>query len=300
MYNMNMSAPGAFALVCRCGASNVVTPPPTRRPAKVVATDCDYASIRTLRADVGSRADKDLNEKLKTSTWVGSISRQRSLVQVGVELLMINHFELGRELFYQLALARFGGGSGKGSLGEGIQVQPCIVQAISVSDGEDGTTATEEQEEQAREMTMVLEEKKDMLKEYFEIELEKRGDQLWLTGLPVLLEGHSPSPNALPLFLMRMATEIDYTEEKGCFEGICSELGNFYAELPLEYKGEKDKEGDLIGNNQLIDEGAKKFVKHTLYPAIAFLLVPPKEFATDGTVTRMALLSSLYKVFERC
>lgn len=180
-------------------------------------------------------------------------------------------------------------------------MQPCIVQALSVSDGEDGITATEEQEEQATEMTTVLEEKKEMLKEYFEIELEKRGDQLWLTGLPALLEGHSPSPNALPLFLMRIATEIDYTDEKGCFEGICSELGNFYAELPMEErKGGEEKEGASIGNNELIDESAKKFLKHTLYPAIAFLLVPPKEFATDGTVTRMALLSSLYKVFERC
>ena len=67
MYNMDMSAPGAFALVCRCGASKVVTPPPSRRPARVVATRCEYASISNLRADIGNRADKELTQKVRRS-----------------------------------------------------------------------------------------------------------------------------------------------------------------------------------------------------------------------------------------
>jgi len=49
-----------------------------------------------------------------------------------------------------------------------------------------------------------------------------------------------------------------------------------------------------------IPEEINRFVQHKLYPALAYLLVPPGDFAEDGTVSRMALLSSLYKVFERC
>ena len=48
------------------------------------------------------------------------------------------------QLFYQLALARFGGGAGKGGLGKGIEVQPCILQALCASDGVDGVEVEEE------------------------------------------------------------------------------------------------------------------------------------------------------------
>ena len=108
--NVDMTKPGAFAIVCRCNAADVSLPKPTlRRPAKVVAVPCNYSTINQLRADVLARADRNLSEKLKSSTFVGTISRTRSLVQVNTELLMISHHELAKELFYQLALARFGG-----------------------------------------------------------------------------------------------------------------------------------------------------------------------------------------------
>lgn len=154
-------------------------------------------------------------------------------------------------------------------------------------------------------MTQVLAEQSQMLSEYFSITFAKSASDdepssvLRLTALPVLLDGHRPEPFALPLFLMRLATEVNYSEEKPCFEGVCAELGNFYAELPLgpPIAEESDK---TIGNLELIDAAAGKYLQHVIYPAISYLLMPPKEFLTDGTVTRMALLSSLYKVFERC
>ena len=118
LYNLDITVPGAFALVCRCGASNVIPQPGPRKVSKVVATPCSYKSILDLRADVTRRRDRVLHEKLRTSTYVGAVNRQRSLVQVGVELLMVNHHDLAKEMFYQLALARFGGCS-KGTVGGG-------------------------------------------------------------------------------------------------------------------------------------------------------------------------------------
>ena len=118
LYNLDITIPGAFALVCRCGASSVAPQPGPRRVAKVVATPCSYKSVLDLRSDVTKRRDRVLHEKLRTSTYVGAVSRQRSLVQVGVELIMVNHYDLAKELFYQLALARFGG-CGKGTVGGG-------------------------------------------------------------------------------------------------------------------------------------------------------------------------------------
>lgn len=95
-------------------------------------------------------------------------------------------------------------------------------------------------------------------------------------------------------FLLRLATEVDWSQERPCFEGVCKELGSYYAEIPMSL------ENDQAASLKLVDSVADQFVKHALFPAISFLLVPPKDFASDGTVSKMALLSSLYKVFERC
>ena len=75
-----------------------------------------------------------------------------------------------------------------------------------------------------------------------------------------------------------------------------------YNSMPLaEAKAAPEsEEKDDRKEKPLIDEAAKNAVKHILYPALSSLLVPPKDFANDGTVVKLALLSSLYKVFERC
>jgi len=48
---------------------------------------------------------------------VGVVSRERSLLQAGEELILLNHYEAARELFYQLALLQFNGGARMAHLG---------------------------------------------------------------------------------------------------------------------------------------------------------------------------------------
>ena len=224
---------------------------------------------------------------------------------------MVNHYDLAKELFYQLALARFGG-CGRGNVGvanNGIDVRPCIEQAMKMTEGapskktssqqsnESSTFTVEVSEAEVSQMVEVLERQRNMLAEYFSLNFsyDPSTKSLRLTSLPILLDDHSPPPHGLPLFLLRLATEIDYTDEKACFEGVCSELGMFYADLPVPAASQTSEDAA-----QFIDPEAAKYVKHNLHPALSYLLVPPKEFSADGSIKRMALLSSLYKVFERC
>jgi len=137
----------------------------------------------------------------------------------------------------------------------------------------------------AQQATACLVDHADMLQEYFSIRIETGKDdhdQVFLTGLPVLLDGHCPQPHGLAIFLLRLATRVDWTEERTCFQDICRELGNFYALLPTEPK-------DL-----------ESYIRHTLFPAISYLLLPPEHLRNDGFFTDMTKLSTLYKVFERC
>ena len=323
----DMTVPGAFATaICRCqvrgesdlpSVSNemIVRTNPTNviRPKRVTPTECDYNSIIQLRNEIFSKNHQSLNETLRGSTYIGAVSRSRSLIQSGIDLLMINHRELAREMFYQLALLKFGGAPMAKLGGGGVNVMSVIgdyLQSLESEDLQDTSklTISKTNVTLARQATSRLAEKAPMLEDYFSVKFERRQvdgqsqrESLWLTGLPILVEGLSPQPYALPSFLLRLATEVDWTVELPCFRGVCKELAYYYAEMPITKSEESSPSKDSNKTNiDLIEDETKSYVKHTIYPVIAHLLVPPKEFADNGSVVKLANLTSLYKVFERC
>ena len=315
----DMNLPGAFAkAICRCQVQRGDNLPPVAngitvrtsqtnivRPKRVTPTDCDYDSVKELRSAVSINNHQSLNETLRASTYVGAVTRSRSLIQSGIDLLMINHRELALETFYQLALLKFGD-IPMAELGGGVHVMTVIgdyLQALETDDLDDTSKLkiSKTNVSLARQAVSCLAEKAPMLQDYFSIRFESKKESLWLTGLPILLDGHSPQPYALPQFLIRLATEVDWTAEKPCFNGVCRELASYYSELPVSDSGESASVDISANKNiELIEDEAKAYVKHTLYPVISHLLVPPKEFASNGTVIKLANLTSLYKVFERC
>ncbi len=310
----DLTQPGAFAFRCTCTPSTWTSPAPAVlvkrpvvRPKRVIPTTCTYGSIMSIRRRVNKLMDPALAQDLRDAYFVGVVSPFRSLVQCGERLVMIHHSELAKELFYQLALARFGGaimaqlGGGRVDTMNAINIRTIIAQALQLEDdlAPLSTQGTKEQLDilesrqdlldtnetnlsMAEQVSACLVDHADMLEEYFAIRIETIDDQVLLTGLPVLLDGHIPELHGLGIFLLRLATRVDWVDERPCFQGICRELGNFYAQLPTT------------------PESLESYVKHTLFPAISYLLLPPERFINDGSFTVMTKLSTLYKVFERC
>jgi DNA mismatch repair protein MLH1 len=304
---IDLTQPGAFASIASQCACNVqsVTPEillprqaiPSRR--KVTPTTCNYKSIHQLRKRVTKRAALDVQQQLRSACFVGVLSPYRSLIQCGENLVLLNHYRCAQELFYQLALTQFGGGAAVAKLGEGgygcVDIQQVIAQAVQFeeclqeSDG-DATITTDSDLLQVSETIMGLSkqatacliEKAGMLKDYFSIVVETHTDgRALLTGLPVLLEGYVPSPHGLPMFLLRLATEVDWTEERRCFHAICMELGSYYASLAH-------------------DDNLKPQIQHAIFPAVSSLLVPSQRIRDQKSFQSLTTLSKLYKVFERC
>jgi DNA mismatch repair protein MLH1 len=323
--NVDLSRPGAFVTAMQCNCSpdiarkTVLVKHPTVRPKRVIPTECSYKSIKILRKRLHKQQCMDTTKQLRQAFFMGIMSYQRSLVQCGEDVVMINHMALAKELFYQLALARFGGGAvmaqlGEGGIRSGIHIQSAIEQALQLEDNlavteglADVTTPLEElgksltvskmNHKLAQQATSFLLQQANMLQDYFSIRIEEleRDDQApmendhfdntvdaILTHLPVLLDGHHPQPHGLPIFLLRLANQVDYTEELPCFHGICRELGNYYAMMPIE------------------EDQLNPFVHHTLFPALSYLLLPSNNLPQNGHFTPMTKLSTLYKVFERC
>lgn len=322
---IDLTQPGAFTKLCRCKlnktgkALNTTTsfevqqagPPP--RPKKVIPSECSYSSIKKLRNDIIQQSHREIATKLRDSAFVGCMSKQRSIIQCGINLLMINHHVLSKQLFYQLALAKFGNAH-KAKFSNPIDVKRTIAHMLRLEskkgDEEESMTQIKNttEWELAEQATQCLIDHVQMLEDYFSFSfkvqnnMKEGGDDthLFLTGLPILLEGHEPCPHALPLFLLRLATEVNWEEESSCFKDICTELGAFYAQLPYDDDDEEEDASSSKESNKLIGDEADKRIRHILYPAISFLLVPHKDLADDGSIVKLAMLPSLYKIFERC
>uniref|UniRef100_A0A3B5L3N2 DNA mismatch repair protein MLH1 n=1 Tax=Xiphophorus couchianus TaxID=32473 RepID=A0A3B5L3N2_9TELE len=131
-----------------------------------------------------------------------------------------------------------------------------------------------------------LKKKAEMLGDYFSMEIDQEGN---LTGLPMLLDKYTPIMEGLPLFILRLATEVNWDNEKECFRDFSKECSAFYS-VRKQFVLEAEPDGNSWRWN----------VEHVLFKSFRTLFSPPKSFSEDGTVLQIANLPDLYKVFERC
>lgn len=194
---------------------------------------------------------------------------------------MVDHVSISQELFYQLGLQGFSNfGCIKLSTPACIFDLVCLAVEVEFSSSSipDDTMS---KEEIANQVKNVLIGHGDMLNEYFSVTITPSG---CITTLPVLLKHYIPPLHKLPTFLLHLASNVVWTEEKPCFESFLRELAYFYAL-------------DCVQGN----ESFRKVVEHVVMPGLknnAF--VAPKEMVEDGSVVVLADLPDLYKVFERC
>lgn len=137
-----------------------------------------------------------------------------------------------------------------------------------------------------------LKRKAEMLEDYFSMEIDQEGN---LTGLPLLLDKYTPVMEGLPMFILRLATEVNWDIEKECFRDFSKECSMFYS-IRKQYilEAELGEEQDAQANSW------RWKVEHVIFKAFRTLYSPPKNFSEDSTVLQIANLPDLYKVFERC
>jgi DNA mismatch repair protein MLH1 len=237
-------------------------------------------------------------------TLVGVVDATFLLVQYGTKLLLLDHSECAKELFYQLCIRRFGC-TGRVHIRTPVSVCDCLTLALESTLEEDSQLKTDSaaRAELATAMTEEIMARGPMLAEYFSIGLEEGQ----LSYLPELLDGHRPAPEALPLFLLSLATDVDYADERTCFEGVATALAVYYARLPIEEEDMGQPQQEPISSLQqkklasrAVGSRGLHILRNQVLPGLKQHFLPPKEFADDGTVVQVAALEHLYKTFERC
>ncbi|XP_034984677.1 DNA mismatch repair protein Mlh1 isoform X2 [Zootoca vivipara] len=255
----------------------------------------NLTSIATLQEEISNRAHANLQEMLHDHSFVGCVNPQWALVQYQTKLYLLSTTKLSQEMFYQILIYDFGN-FGVLRLSEPAPLYDLAMLALE--NDESGWTEDDGPKEGLAEYIVdFLTKKSAMLKDYFSLEIDEMGN---LTGLPLLIDNYVPPLEGLPMFVLRLATEVNWDEEKECFDTLSKECAMFYS-IRKQYIME---ESDLT-TQQAEDSGAgmrswKWTVEHVLYKVLRTYLLPPKNFTEDGSVLQLANLPDLYKVFERC
>ncbi|XP_044531474.1 DNA mismatch repair protein Mlh1 [Gracilinanus agilis] len=261
---------------------------PRRRVVKLT-------SVLTLQDEISERGHDALREMLRDHSFVGCVSPQWALAQYQTRLYLLNTTCLSEELFYQILICDFAN-FGVLRLSEPAPLYELAMLALDHP--ESGWTEEDGPKEGLAEYIVeFLKKKAEMLADYFSLEIDEEGN---LTGLPLLLDNYVPPLEGLPMFVLRLATEVNWDEEKECFQSLSKECARFYS-IRKQYVVE---EAAGPGHEKEECESApvswKWTVEHILYKAFRSHLFPPTHFSEDGNILQLANLPDLYKVFERC
>jgi len=258
-------------------------------------------SVLNLRKAIDNSEHKGMKELFEDHKFVGCVNKSLALVQHSTKLFLANITTLSKELFYQIILFKFGNFDFL-RLSEPAPIYDLAQLALDCE--ESGWTEGDgPKDELATYIVKLLKEKRAMLLDYFSLEIDSEGN---LLTLPLLLDGYVPNLNGLPMFILRLATEVDWETEEGCFQTFAQECSRFYALKPDPFQNndnepkDDSEEANVVKSSSSSSRSWQWTVEHVLFPAFRTGLVPPGRFSEDGTLLQIANLPDLYKVFERC
>uniref|UniRef100_A0A3B3W170 DNA mismatch repair protein MLH1 n=1 Tax=Poecilia latipinna TaxID=48699 RepID=A0A3B3W170_9TELE len=240
-------------------------------------------SIKDLRAEITENTHRGLQEMLQKHSFVGCVDPQWSLIQHHTKLYLLNTTTLrSAQTFTDADVCQ-------------TPAPLYDLAMLALDSAESGWTEEDGPKEGlAQYIVDFLKKKAEMLEDYFSLEIDQEGN---LTGLPLLLDKYTPIMEGLPLFILRLATEVNWDNEKECFRDFSKECSAFYSirkQFVLEAEPGDEPVSRSNGNSWRWN------VEHVLFKAFRTLFSPPKSFSEDGTVLQIANLPDLYKVFERC
>ncbi|KAK2158972.1 hypothetical protein LSH36_161g14039 [Paralvinella palmiformis] len=202
-------------------------------------------NVLELRKQITDGTHTGLRELLQNHTFVGCVNAEYALIQHQTKLYLVNTTKLSKELFYQLLLYDFGN-FGLLRLSEPAPLYELAMLALD-SEESGWTEADGPKHELANYIKDFLKSKAKLLEDYFSMEIDKDGN---LCTLPMLLDKYVPSLEGLPLFVLRLATEVNWDDEKECYHTFALETSQFYAINKHWLKDEPESSRQIKKNMQ--------------------------------------------------
>ncbi|THH32545.1 hypothetical protein EUX98_g1632 [Antrodiella citrinella] len=266
---------------------------PRKKSGEIEESECYLRSVIELRARIEKGKHQQLTEILQNHTFVGIVDSSRclSLIQHSTKLYLINHGVLAEELFYQLGVRQFGN-MRRIKLDPAPSVKTLLTLAADVEQGIKGTQLN--RAHVVDRILTILMDRREMLSEYFSVKISEDGN---LETIPLLLRDYTPNLDKLPLFLLRLGPQVDWTSERECFDTFLRELAYFYVPEPLLPEDPPEEDSAKLMTDA--EKAVAWQIQHALFPALSRYLAAPK-LLLDRDVVEVANLPDLYRVFERC
>ncbi|CAL5358565.1 unnamed protein product [Camellia sinensis] len=189
----------------------------------------DLTSIQELIDDIDNKCHSALLDIVRHCTYIGMADDVFALLQHNTHLFLANMVTLSKELMYQQVLRRFAHFNAI-QLSDPAPLPELIMLALKEEDVDPECNEKDELKEKIAEMnTELLKNKSEMLEEYFCIYVDSQGN---LSRLPVILDQYTPDMDRVPEFVLCLGNDVDWEDEKSCFQSIAAALGNFYAMHP--------------------------------------------------------------------
>lgn len=259
------------------------------------ATICRLSTIKELRASVRECMHSELTDVFSNHTFVGIVddTKRIAAIQSGVKLFLVDYGMVSAEYFYQLGLTDFGN-FGAIRFGPPLDLHELLQVGVQQLKSQEPDSTDFDWDEVIPAVVEQLISRRDMLAEYFALDISEEGE---LLSIPLLVKGYMPSMAKLPNFLLRLGPHVDWQSEGGCFQSFLRELASFYVPeaLPHSNGTSSDSDGETMTPRR--DE-LHRAIENTLFPAFKARLVATKSLL-KGTV-EVANLKGLYRVFERC
>ncbi|KAI8384686.1 putative DNA mismatch repair protein mlh1 [Radiomyces spectabilis] len=258
-------------------------------------------SVLNLRKEVKRSEHTGITALFSNHTFVGCVDDALALIQHERSLYLVNYAVASEELFYQVVLNEFCN-FGRLNLSEPVDIRASVLLAIEAEERKGNLPdQLRSADEIAKAISDTMVSRAEMLEEYFCMTVTEDGH---LKSLPMLLRGYIPTMDKLPMFLLRLGTEVDWETERGCFETLARELAVFFcAEPPL-------KVGETEEDETLYKEQHERYlwqVQHLIFPSFKTHFVASGRLGKSGDesgttkfITQLANLADLYKIFERC
>lgn len=247
-----------------------------RRPREI-----KLASVNELRKQV--EPEVKLQEFVRNLTFVGCADEKFVLVQHEEKLLVINFLIFFRELCYQIFLRDFGNFR-KVRFQKSFSLKE-LAQTYFDFEEDNLDQSYNSIEEECNKICQILFARREMLKDYFAIEINEEKE---LLTVPLLLDDYLPCFAYLPNLICSLAKNVNWFEEKPCFADIGKVIAEFYsAKFPKH-----DTEEEF--------RGWTRKVETVVFPAFKTVLVPTSEILKHDCVHIATDLTSLAKTFERC
>jgi DNA mismatch repair protein MLH1 len=198
--------------------SSSASPSKLKSPLRnqILEREINFKSVNELKDSIEINASRTVRKTLTDMNFVGCLDREMSLIQHQTGLFIVNTGILSEELFYQLSVFNFGN-FGYFKLMQPIPVAKLAHMALDDPDTE-WTPDDGSKEKLSKRCAKLLLSKASLLDDYFSIKIRKiaykpsadveEEETIVLEALPMLLEDFEPNLIDLPMFIIRLATEV--------------------------------------------------------------------------------------------